>query len=155
MNNADYNPVNKDNDISALQASPPLTYGASVSAVTLPPSGATPPSAGTMLRVTGWGADTPTGGVMSPTLRAVDVPVADAYSCYVAYAPWGGTTSRQLCAGAEGLDACRGDSGGPLVLGNVLVGLVSYGNGCASAAYPSVYTDVAALRDWVWRVTYV
>ena len=54
--------------------------------------------------------------------------------------------NKQLCAGeiAGGKDTCQGDSGGPLYVLDtvvnktkyVLAGIVSYGDGCASAGKP-------------------
>lgn len=52
------------------------------------------------------------------------------------------------------IDTCQGDSGGPLMMFSsnnqwILVGLTSYGEGCAQPAYSGVYTRVAAYQDWI------
>jgi len=49
----------------------------------------------------------------------------------------------------------KGDSGGPLVYYNreikgwVLVGVVSWGEGCAKAGYPVVYVRVSEFIPWI------
>lgn len=51
-----------------------------------------------------------------------------------------------VCAGKKGVDACQGDSGGPLfrmMRGEFRqIGIVSYGQGCATKRFPGVYTEV-------------
>lgn len=79
------------------------------------------------------------------------MPIVNQESCSRAYASFNGITDRMICAGYTegGKDACQGDSGGPLVANGTLVGIVSWGYGCANANYPGVYSRVAAARDWV------
>lgn len=56
------------------------------------------------------------------------------------------------------LDTCQGDSGGPLMMFTqknqwVLVGLVSFGDGCARQNNSGVYTRVAVYKDWIQSYT--
>jgi hypothetical protein len=55
----------------------------------------------------------------------------------------------------NGVDSCYGDSGGPLVASTGsalrLVGIVSFGQGCATRDTYGVYTRVAAVRDFFSR----
>ena len=59
-----------------------------------------------------------------------------------------------LCAGEEGKDSCKGDSGGPLTCDGYHCGVVSWGYGCALAAYPGVYTQTSYFVDWIIDNTY-
>ncbi|MFJ5614347.1 S1 family serine peptidase [Streptomyces sp. NPDC093221] len=109
--------------------------------------------AGTQAQVYGWG-DTTGRGTYSNTLRSATVTVFADTVCAQAYpGSFDGTYVRasMMCAGAKGggRDACQGDSGGPLVVGDRVVGLVSWGSGCAEAAYPGVYTRVSAMASLV------
>jgi secreted trypsin-like serine protease len=59
-----------------------------------------------------------------------------------------------ICAGSTQADSCQGDSGGPM-LGTdqrnefFLVGLVSWGEGCAKADKPGVYMRVSSYYGWI------
>ncbi|MFD1149284.1 S1 family peptidase [Saccharothrix hoggarensis] len=96
--------------------------------------------------VYGWGR---TGELRAPsrTLRQVDVPIRSDAECAARvpdYRPDG-----MLCAGFPegGRDACEGDSGGPLTVAGELVGVVSYGRGCARPDQPGVYTRLSRYQD--------
>ncbi|XP_063382863.1 serine protease snake-like [Cydia fagiglandana] len=70
---------------------------------------------------------------------------------------WCGLDQTQVCAGklGGGVDTCQGDSGGPLQVrvGSLtsVIGVTSFGFGCARAGAPGVYTKVAAYSDWIER----
>jgi secreted trypsin-like serine protease len=100
--------------------------------------------------VVGWGA-TREGGGQHQRLRWVSVPFVPDGACGQAYRRAGFVDAAMICAGDlvnGGVDACQGDSGGPLLARDeagrwVEVGIVSWGNGCARARYPGVYTQVS------------
>jgi secreted trypsin-like serine protease len=108
---------------------------------------------GTQAQVYGWG-DTTGRGDYASTLHAATVTIFADSVCEQAY-PGGnvGTyaAGSMMCAGAVGggRDACQGDSGGPLVVDGRLVGLVSWGSGCAEPDHPGVYTRVAAMAPQI------
>lgn len=72
-------------------------------------------------------------------------------TCARAYQRLATITSGMLCANATQpeRDACQGDSGGPLVADDVLIGIVSWGERCADALYPGVYTKVSEYNSWI------
>ena len=103
--------------------------------------------------VTGWG-DTQGRSRLPDRLQAVDVPVVDPAECARVYP--GRISSGQVCAGyRQGTrDSCQGDSGGPLVVpggpsGWTLLGIVSWGEGCAEPNAYGVYTRVSHYIDWI------
>ncbi|CAH2099080.1 unnamed protein product [Euphydryas editha] len=111
---------------------------------------------GKIVTVTGWG-NTEENGPYSHVLRAVRVPIISKENCQHVPYPYfrGGLTSRMFCAGfAEGKkDACQGDSGGPAVAYDRLLGMVSFGYGCATPGSYGVYSKVAKVRPWIQEIT--
>ena len=59
----------------------------------------------------------------------------------------------KMCGYKQGTDSCQGDSGGPLVVKEngrwTVVGVVSYGLGCARSGYAGIYARVTNYLDWI------
>jgi Trypsin len=116
---------------------------------------------GVLEDVSGWGS-TSEGGNGVDTLRAASVPIVSDSTC--GSPGINGTDfdpATMVCAGflSGGVDTCAGDSGGPLQApleggGYRMVGITSWGVGCARPNKPGVYTRIAeagpgGLRDEV------
>ena len=106
-----------------------------------------------VLTVIGRGNTTSQGSFLEDILRQVDVKLIPTAACIEAYKT--GIDGTVICGGnslAGGQDSCQGDSGGPLVRKfddeYKLVGIVSWGEGCAQAKAPGVYTRVSSFTDW-------
>jgi trypsin len=99
-----------------------------------------------MATVLGWGRTTESGPV-SQYLMEASVPLASDADCSKSYPEFRATA--MVCAGYPqgGVDSCQGDSGGPLELGGELVGITSFGEGCARPGYYGVYTRVASYES--------
>lgn len=93
----------------------------------------------------------------SAELLAVDITARNDQDCIDTYGASQFNLGNMLCAGDPdisgaglGEDACIGDSGGPLYDDeDVLLGIVSYGAAGECGLFPSVYSDVFSLRDWI------
>ncbi|CAG0924748.1 unnamed protein product [Notodromas monacha] len=109
--------------------------------------------------VTGYGRISE-GGRSSPKLKAATILFVPTEKCQKQI-PQKVIQKTMMCAGAEGRDACQGDSGGPLVCklkGTpdnkfYLMGVTSWGIGCATPHTPGVYSEVACYMDWIKNVT--
>uniref|UniRef100_A0A3Q2XA31 Transmembrane serine protease 5 n=1 Tax=Hippocampus comes TaxID=109280 RepID=A0A3Q2XA31_HIPCM len=157
--NKNYNHVSHDSDIALMKLRTPLNFSDTVRPVCLPQFDYDPPG-GTQCWISGWGYTQPDGGEEGVTLRqtSAPVPIISTNKCNSSCMYNGEITPRMLCAGySEGkVDACQGDSGGPLVCqdDNVwrLMGVVSWGNGCAEPNHPGVYTKVAKFLGWIYEI---
>ncbi|KAL3803204.1 hypothetical protein HJC23_003479 [Cyclotella cryptica] len=125
------------------------------------------PSVGQSVSVMGWGDVVAADDLMqlSEELRAVEVKAISNSVCEASSGRVNGVWDSyknqifdvMLCASDPNQDACQGDSGGPLVIkgsssngsGDTIVGLVSWGIGCASDIFPGVYSRVSEGYDWI------
>ncbi|XP_018800070.1 PREDICTED: trypsin 3A1-like [Bactrocera latifrons] len=136
-----------DYDIGLVRLSNALIFSIRIQPIALPAAGELVLDTDVGL-VAGWGYKS-AYGPGSYVLRYARVPIINQTVCNEQLE--GSVTDRMLCAGyAEGgIDACQMDSGGPLVVDEKLVGIVSWGVGCARPNRPGVYTRVSQLIDWV------
>ena len=135
-----------NNDYALLHLSSPITDFEPIKLCTDTNHDEEPVMSTTM----GWGA-TSSGGNSSNLLLEVDVPIDDSCGNYSN----SDITNNMVCAGDGngGEDSCQGDSGGPLIMTNSdgeyeLIGIVSWGYGCAEAQYPGVYSKIHSRLDW-------
>ncbi|XP_053605954.1 transmembrane protease serine 9-like [Plodia interpunctella] len=149
------------NDISLLRLNEPVTYSHAVRPVCLPKS-SFKDYVGTTAVVAGWGATAETGK-WSCTLMEAELPVLSNNDCkHNTNYNESKIQDVMMCAGFPATahkDACTGDSGGPLVTENEnhsydLIGVVSWGYGCARKGYPGVYTRVTMYLDWIRENTF-
>jgi trypsin len=148
--NPSYNANLYNNDVAIwkLATSIPATNG--VGYATLAASGSDP-AAGSTSQTAGWGTTSSGGSSLPVDLRKVTVPIVSRTTCQSNYGASSVTTA-MVCAGLTqgGKDSCQGDSGGPLVdASKTLIGIVSWGAGCAAPNAPGVYARVGALRSFI------
>ncbi len=155
-----WNPKTNENDIALLQISPPANPAEAIATVSANEEAALTADTARGL-VSGWGR-TVEFGQLSKDLLFVDVPFVSRQVCNAPDSYDGAITANMLCAGEQGKDSCDGDSGGPLVApfatplsasATRLVGIVSFGKGCAEARKYGVYTRVRNYLDWIKTTT--
>ncbi|XP_076147233.1 transmembrane protease serine 5 [Alosa pseudoharengus] len=153
--NKNYNHRTHDNDIALMKLKTPLNFSDTIRPVCLPKYDFDL-SGGTQCWISGWGYTQPDDVHIPDTLKEAPVPLISTKKCNSSCMYKGEITPRMLCAGyTEGkVDACQGDSGGPLVCQDDgvwrLVGVVSWGTGCAEPNHPGVYTKVAEFLGWIY-----
>ena len=145
-----YNSSTQVNDVALIK------LASSVSQRPLPyagPSRGSLYNPGTTAVAVGWGA-IKEGGPYPTQLYKVNLPLVSDEVCAGAYS--GFSNDAMVCAGnvtSGGIDTCQGDSGGPLMAGGVLIGLTSFGIGCAQPGYPGVYTEVKNYASFIQSTT--
>ncbi|EGZ06459.1 hypothetical protein PHYSODRAFT_341722 [Phytophthora sojae] len=99
----------------------------------------------------GW--DTAGEGTMANELSRANVQLMSNANC----AKETTIDDTMLCSrGVANETSCTGDYGGPVVVerpsGDVVVGVVSWGNDCGQPGYPSIYSSVSSARAWIESV---
>jgi secreted trypsin-like serine protease len=150
----DYSARTSENDVSVVKTSDAIDFNDNVQPICSPQQGND--YVYYKSQCSGWGTVN-SGGICCPdVLRYVTLNVTTNAFCDAVY-----TTNTiypdMICAtdntGMNERDSCQGDSGGPLSVksaGGVfsLIGIVSWGIGCASG-YPGVYSRVTYNADWI------
>uniref|UniRef100_A0A8C9DJY8 Plasma kallikrein n=1 Tax=Prolemur simus TaxID=1328070 RepID=A0A8C9DJY8_PROSS len=143
-------------DIALIKLHAPLNYTEFQKPICLPSKGDIN-TIYTNCWVTGWGFSEEKGEIQN-TLQKVNIPLVTNEECQKRYRDYQ-ITKEMVCAGYKegGKDACKGDSGGPLVCKHNgiwrLVGITSWGEGCARKEQPGVYTKVTEYVDWILEKT--
>ncbi|XP_028826444.1 transmembrane protease serine 5 isoform X2 [Denticeps clupeoides] len=155
--NKNYNHRTHDSDIALMKLKTPLNFSETIRPVCLPQYNQDLP-VGMQCWISGWGYTKPDDVHIPDTLKEAPVPLISTKKCNSSCMYNGEITPRMLCAGyTEGkVDACQGDSGGPLVCQDEniwrLVGVVSWGTGCAEPNHPGVYTKVSEFLGWIYDI---
>ncbi|XP_075707331.1 enteropeptidase [Rhinoderma darwinii] len=151
--NPHYNRRTKDSDIIMMHLELQVNYTDYIQPVCLPESQEVFPP-GLNCTIAGWGR-TQSQGPVPNILQEAKVPLISNEKCQQQM-PEYNITNTMVCAGYDegGIDSCQGDSGGPLMcqVENrwILVGVTSFGVGCAQPNRPGVYARVTTFSDWIY-----
>ncbi|XP_063242537.1 trypsin-like [Bacillus rossius redtenbacheri] len=156
-----FDPRSYAHDVAVLELDRPARLGAGVRTACLPRRGEHAGDAGDedysglVAVAAGWGK-TSEQSHTSALPHKVSVPVMTRQQCLRSDYPPRSITDDVICAGylRGRKDACLGDSGGPLHIGDgqgslQVIGIVSWGRGCARPYLPGVYTRVANYLPWI------
>ncbi|XP_052786352.1 uncharacterized protein LOC128221780 isoform X2 [Mya arenaria] len=150
----EYSDITFDNDIALVKLLPKNGRGIIFNDYVQPaclPNETTPYRWRQKCLISGWGETA--DEKLSTHLTAARVPLVDDVTCLRSYKHT--TTPRMVCAGymAGGVDSCAGDSGGPLVCDiqghYTVMGVTSFGEGCAVPNAPGVYARVTSFMPWI------
>ncbi|XP_020833096.1 acrosin-like [Phascolarctos cinereus] len=151
-----YNEHFMKNDIAVVQLDRPIVCGDLIRIACLPRTSEPLFTSKEKCAIAGWGL-TAEGGTPPKTLQEAEVNMIDTRTCNGSRWYYGAIHTSNLCAGyVEGkIDTCQGDSGGPLMCKDpysgtyVVVGVTSWGSGCAQAYRPGIYTSTWHFLDWI------
>ncbi|XP_059061616.1 serine protease snake-like [Achroia grisella] len=169
----EYKPPRQYFDIALIELQYELFFNKEVQPACLWPK--VDDSFGKQATITGWGLYEKGNRNTSVELQAGDLSIIDSSNCNrllrtSSNRHWDGIMNHQLCAGKleGGIDACQGDSGGPLQVRipipapydkreaqmHYVIGITSFGIGCALPNLPGVYTRVSSFLDWIENIVW-
>ncbi|KAJ8736127.1 hypothetical protein PYW08_006783 [Mythimna loreyi] len=141
----------RDYDIAILRTAVPIVFSNTVQPATIAGTNYNLPD-NQIVWAAGWGT-TAAGAAPTEQLRHIQAWTINQYSCSSRYANFGANvTANMLCVGWPNVgsrDQCQGDSGGPIYHNGVLVGISSWGYGCANVVYPGVNSRISRLTTWI------
>lgn len=151
-----YNAANSTSDVALLKLTTPVPAATTIAINPIESWSALNDSVSTY----GWGNISTSGTTYPDDLRGVNL--VDMAGPSGACGSYGSSydSLHMLCAGVPGggKDACQGDSGGPLVMpmpGSpttpLLIGVTSWGNGCAQNGYPGLWSRVSTYYPWITK----
>merc|ERR1712106_264178 len=150
------------NDFAILKLAEEIKFTAAIKPACLPEK-ADQDYSGQMGTISGWGGTVGYAPDANPRptqprqceLKETSVKIMKSSEEMCKYSTRDDSKTR-MCAFASKTDSCQGDSGGPMTVVEggryVLVGVVSYGLGCASKC-PGVYARVQNYLDWIKQIT--
>ncbi|XP_061869216.1 acrosin-like [Colius striatus] len=148
-----------ENDIAVLELDQPIQCNEHVQLACLPQPDDVKLSELKNCQVAGWGSTVARSTEPEPSdvLQEAKVHLIDTKLCNSSQWYTGAVHSYNLCAGYPqgGIDTCQGDSGGPLACQDShadyywVVGLTSWGKGCAREKQPGIYTSTQHFYNWI------
>ncbi|OCT77073.1 acrosin [Xenopus laevis] len=151
-----YDPKTEANDIALMRLDKPIEFTGYVQPACFPSESANVEKK-TDCYIAGWGVIEEESGEPSEVLQEAKVHQIDSKKCNSKDWYNGAIGEYNLCAGHEkgGIDSCQGDSGGPLMCKTprsrvyAVVGITSWGSGCARGKKPGVYTSTKYFIKWI------
>lgn len=155
--NEKYNSQTMENDFALIKLSQNSSYAPiALNETEIAVDDSNPDAAPIMSMTAGWGATRENSYTLPNMLQKVSVPLVSTAACNATESYNGDIKDSMLCAGYKtgGKDSCQGDSGGPLAIVNAdgthtLIGVVSWGEGCARANKYGVYSKVSNGISWI------
>ncbi|XP_056648011.1 venom serine protease-like [Diorhabda sublineata] len=151
-----FDPDTQTNDLAIVKTMKNIEFSLYVGPICLPFLYTFDTFAFDNVTILGWGQEF-FNGPSSDILQKVELQVVPNSDCQ-SQLPDNIITPNQICTYAQNKDACQKDSGGPVIwqdpetLRLQLIGVISYGLGCATSK-PGVCTRITNYLPWIIQVT--